>query len=480
MCLRMQRNVFKVICILFAVTGVSGYSPILEKLDLLLLSSEKIISYYEHHVKEFNFDGIFGLIPLKGNKKFVKLSGALESITDNSLYQNYGVERYILSPLTETFMKQLVKVDTIIKKSEKFLKDAKDPYFIEMGELLNLKWAFFSPTDLYNPFISLSDYNSVRETRNVSTDDCIVELLNSKHAESSYCHLSNDCVAKLLNFKSYGYELTHQVLYILISHQVHCHDSLNNILLTFSVSLEDLKNRLCSIVYEDFVYSFSNVHLAASYRDILLEQVFVCGNLGYGRFIQLSILKEILSWQQPSGCFTALGSRIKNNELKNGEIMFYKRQLLTERRHADGCLSHMTSLAAAVIGLYLREFFIPMDVELPPENSPTLSSLVLKALLVKSYKSLPLLIEDDDDNMHYTLKQNVIPSLKNRLFHVKGSIYVSSDNILNYTKHLNNYSYILLVNILFSSIIFILLYLLLLRFIKCCRVFNSSKSIIKI
>ncbi|TNN11056.1 UPF0764 protein C16orf89 isoform 4 [Schistosoma japonicum] len=457
----MLRNVFKLIYILLFVIAVSGYNPVLEKLDLLLLSSDRLVSYYEQHVREFNFDGIFGLIPLKG---------ALESVTDISLYQNYEVERFILSPLIETFMKQLSKVEAIIKKSAQLLKDARDPYYIEMGELLKLKWAFPSRTDLYNPFISSSGHYFVKDTRNISTDDCIIELLNSRRAESLYCHLSNDCVAKLLNFKSYGYELTHQVLYILISYQIHCSNSLNNILSTASVSLEDLKNRLCSIVYEDFVYSYLNVQLTASYRDILLEQVFVCGNLGYGRFIQLSILKEILSWQQPSGCFTTLDSKAKENELKDGEIMLHRRQLLTERRHADGCLSHMTSLAAAVIGLYLREFFIPIDAEPSLENSPTLNSFALKALLVKSYKSLPLLIEDDD-NMQYTSNENVMTSFKNHLIHVKESMHLSTDNMLNYTKHLN---------ILFFFIICILFYLLLRRIIIYCRVFNSSKSIIKI
>ncbi|KAH8851513.1 hypothetical protein KSF78_0000844 [Schistosoma japonicum] len=195
----------------FFVIAVSGYNPVLEKLDLLLLSSDRLVSYYEQHVREFNFDGIFGLIPLKG---------ALESVTDISLYQNYEVERFILSPLIETFMKQLSKVEAIIKKSAQLLKEARDPYYIEMGELLKLKWAFPSRTDLYNPFISSSGHYFVKDTRNISTDDCITELLNSRRAESLYCRLSNDCVAKLLNFKSYGYELTHQVLYILISYQV--------------------------------------------------------------------------------------------------------------------------------------------------------------------------------------------------------------------------------------------------------------------
>ncbi|VDQ02674.1 unnamed protein product [Trichobilharzia regenti] len=127
-----------------------------------------------------------------------------------------------------------------------------------------------------------------------------------------------------------------------------------------SINFEELKNQLCLVLYQDLVNSFSYVRTKPSYKDILLEQIFVCGSLGYGRFIQLSVLNEILSWQQPSGCFIASKYTSDDNTVKNtNNIIFPMRQPLAERKHKDGCLSHMTSVATAVLSLYLREFFIP-------------------------------------------------------------------------------------------------------------------------
>lgn len=68
----MDKTIWKVIFTLYVLAPVSGYSSMSEKLEGLLSSLDKLIYYYEQHSSEFNFDGIFGLIPLQGKESFYK------------------------------------------------------------------------------------------------------------------------------------------------------------------------------------------------------------------------------------------------------------------------------------------------------------------------------------------------------------------------------------------------------------------------
>ncbi|CAI2724137.1 unnamed protein product [Schistosoma spindalis] len=468
----MDKTSLKLIFTLYVLALVTGYSPMSEKLEGLLLSLDKLVYYYEQHSSEFNFDGIFGLIPLKG---------AIESITDESLYENYEEVKLALLPLTRKLNMQLLRINAIIRKSVKFFEKTRDPYFMKMGKLLALKWNFPSRNILY----SFSPNSLViPSVQNISSDDCIIQLLNTNHHGTLDCHLPMKCILKLVNFHSRGYELAHQVLYILISHQVYCIDSLDGMLSNLSTSVEDLQNKLCSILFRDFVKLFLRVEMTPQNRDILLEKMFVCGGLGYENFIQFSILSRILSWQQPSGCFISSDPAGEKSKHRNTKIMFHERHPLVERRHADGCLSHMTSVAAAVMGLYLRAFFIPtgyMD-----GYSTDSMPIIWKVFLVRSYTSLPKLIEDDD-NQSGISNQNILNSFSNRLIHVKGPIYLPtripfslsySTNIQEKLDEMN--PEFLFISILLLCSICISLYLLLRSFIVCCGFFNSSKPTLKV
>ncbi|CAH8468189.1 unnamed protein product [Schistosoma guineensis] len=468
----MDKTIWKVIFTLYVLASVSGYSSMSEKLEGLLSSLDKLIYYYEQHSSEFNFDGIFGLIPLQG---------ALESITDESLYENYEEVRFALLPMMRKLKIQISRINVIIRKSVKLFEKKRDPYFMKMGQLLALKWTFPNRNTLYS-FSSNSLF--IPSVQNISSDDCIIQLLNAKHYGTLDCHLSMKCILKLMNFHSHGYELAHQVLYILISHQVNCTDSLDGMLSNLSTSVEALQNKLCSILFRDFVKLFLRVEMIPQNRDILLEKMFVCGGLGYENFIQFSILSRILSWQQPSGCFISSGPVGEKSKHRNTKIMFHERHPLVERKHADGCLSHMTSVAAAVMGLYLRAFFIPtgyMD-----GYSTDSMPVIWKVFLVRSYTSLPKLIEDDD-NQSGISNQNILNSFSNRLIYVKGPIYLPTriPFSLSYSTHFQGKldeinSDFLFVSILLLCSICIFLYLLLRSFIVYCGFFNSSKPTLKV
>ncbi|CAH8456874.1 unnamed protein product [Heterobilharzia americana] len=77
----MNINFLKAIHLMYIACLISGYN-----------STEKVISYYEQHNEEFNFDGIFGLIPLKALSMI--LSMMIMEITAESQHSNRK-EHYI-------------------------------------------------------------------------------------------------------------------------------------------------------------------------------------------------------------------------------------------------------------------------------------------------------------------------------------------------------------------------------------------------
>ncbi|CAH8456871.1 unnamed protein product [Heterobilharzia americana] len=310
-----------------------------------------------------------------------------------------------------------------------------------MGKLLSLNWVFLSENVLYKLDFFSPNLNPNEVLHNISSDECIIQLLNSRRQGGFSCILSKKCVTSLLNFKSHGYELAHQILYILIAFQVNCTNSLENILSSISVNLEELRNQLCLVLYTDLVNSFSSVRMIPSNRDVVLEEIFVCGNLGYGKFIQPSILDEILSWQRPSGCFSVSDYEIVENGFGNTLTSFTKRRTLVERRHADGCLSHMTSVGTAVLGLYLRAFFFPRYIYSSDKNLINLYAVTRKIVLTRSYDSLPPLLEDNYEKSK-SLKYNMKKQTDlDRLMFFKGSQYMFINKFSTNFKYSPNFNH---------------------------------------
>ncbi|CAH8450092.1 unnamed protein product [Dicrocoelium dendriticum] len=113
------------------------------------------------------------------------------------------------------------------------------------------------------------------------------------------------------------------------------------------------------------------------YRTASILKFFVCGHLGYIQFARFNLLEEILSWQHPSGCFSSHTTSVDAAHPGPGS-----RKLKTEQVLSDGCSSHMLSVAAGALSVYLRTFLL---VDYAHDGS---DSINLHERLVATYASL--------------------------------------------------------------------------------------------
>lgn len=74
------------------------------------------------------------------------------------------------------------------------------------------------------------------------------------------------------------------------------------------------------------------------FRDLFMEQVFLCAYVGFAEFRNQTWLGEIVGWQNGNGCFKYYQDvdRVGSN------------RLTTE------CSTHMTGVGAAVLGLFAK------------------------------------------------------------------------------------------------------------------------------
>ena len=79
------------------------------------------------------------------------------------------------------------------------------------------------------------------------------------------------------------------------------------------------------------------------FRDLFMEQVFLCAYIGFNEFVENQIwMAKIGSWQNKKGCY-----KYFDDEITVGKDSF-----------EEICSSHMTGLGAAVLGLFSRVEFL--------------------------------------------------------------------------------------------------------------------------
>ncbi|XP_019545354.2 uncharacterized protein LOC109415860 [Aedes albopictus] len=143
--------------------------------------------------------------------------------------------------------------------------------------------------------------------------------------------LSRECSnAMSLRKKSYGYHLTHKLLFYLILGKQH----FSNIQQEFVTTAKD---KLCEQILRESQL-IADLSYPEIFRDLFMEQVFLCAYVGYAEFRNQSWLGEIVSWQNDAGCF-----KYYQDEGRVGP-----NALTTE------CSTHMTGVGAAVMGLFAR------------------------------------------------------------------------------------------------------------------------------
>ncbi|CEF61177.1 Nuclear receptor subfamily 2 group F member 6 [Strongyloides ratti] len=127
---------------------------------------------------------------------------------------------------------------------------------------------------------------------------CFQELTNN---------ISLSCFTEYTNYKGLiEFDLTSKLQYIFYGHKF-ATNYFNHHLKTDYTSII---NEICSNMQDEFSKHKQNhyknlIKLKKTQRDLLMNQVFACGQFGFLEISDLHILTSILSWQHPSlGCFS--------------------------------------------------------------------------------------------------------------------------------------------------------------------------------
>ncbi|XP_076366682.1 UPF0764 protein C16orf89 homolog isoform X2 [Tachypleus tridentatus] len=264
-----------------------GRQKIEEQLTNTLGAIEKTLDFMEGSLSRINLDGIFG----------IRLVDELDKMLRKGRWRFNYPARYTRTELRET------------------------PAF---------------PTSYF------SEYQS---------DKCIEELLRSKTSNSKHCDISKRCWNIMTSHGTHKYTLTHEALYLEIGEMSGCKNHMTLLAERFNQgNFSHLLDVFCANILRD-VELIESDGFPLMWRDLFLEQVAVCGLVGYKDFCRPEWVDLILSWQLPSGCY---GSTDSDGIEEISEKNMQKRTKREEMYMGGGCFAHTTSMALGALVVNTR------------------------------------------------------------------------------------------------------------------------------
>ncbi|XP_076063862.1 UPF0764 protein C16orf89 homolog isoform X2 [Oratosquilla oratoria] len=353
----------------------SPSNPMPDLTHRVIISLDKAAHYYNGHFSILNLDGIFGAKVLEGQL---------------SLFVAEYLKGFLSDTMDEIMKKNLSE---IAKRSGRAVKYAIPHLQEEMGYYRHLRRMLVLPWDIAHSHRRIDktlkwDDHTVAltqplEFRERDSDNCMIELLEP--TEGMMCSMSQKCQLLMTQPGQKGYQLTHQILYSIVSEMSGCGSRFEKWLVKNkrSGSIEQLQAEFCANLYPEALKHGNStfIHNIHNKLDLLLEMQFVCGMLGYVDFIRKDWLEGTLELQNEGGCFLAAGPRLG-------------RKLLVEERLEDGCLSHLTSVAVSALVVNLRFLLDPGPKVLSPWDGSKLPSPISppSASLVPPAKADPFSI----------------------------------------------------------------------------------------
>lgn len=189
-----------------------------------------------------------------------------------------------------------------------------------------------------------------------TSDQCMAELLGTNVGGNERCNISEKCWEIMTAPGNKGYSLTHQVLYLELG-------EINGCLLKMNYKsargVNYLQDYFCANVLRD-AEAIAEHHFPDGDQDLLMEQVGLCGMLGYKDMFQNTWLAQIIEWQQPNGCYTTkLDPHRSHGEQTTA--LHKIRHKRSEKILKGNCLSHKTSVALMALTMNLRFCLEEMD-----------------------------------------------------------------------------------------------------------------------
>ncbi|KAH9285152.1 hypothetical protein ECG_03060 [Echinococcus granulosus] len=239
-------------------------------------------------------------------------------------------------------IKRVCKLSALINNSF----DAMSDYILshKLGFLSMLEWK--ANTYMGNTMYVSESPTIISSTQN---ENCLAELANGTKAG---CVISKICEEMFFGGIRRNLQLTRQVFYY------------QALLRVKSDTDGCLSNKLNSLLLDFLCYSCP------------LLSVVYCGLGGYFQLAHPTLMEEIISWQDSSGCFKAVRAKENGQESEGNPEM--------DRPLKDGCLPHLPSMAANALAMHLYRF--ATEVVFVPDFY---SILLMETILLDNARNLP-------------------------------------------------------------------------------------------
>ncbi|KAA0191375.1 UPF0764 protein C16orf89 [Fasciolopsis buskii] len=314
-------------------------------LNAVIDGIQRTLKFLLANVNEINLDGIIGPRDVEGST--------------NALLVRYWQR------MPYRLVRQLIRIRQLahdVGEAGVRVVSKKMPFYYSrvFHHVQPYSWALYRPPDDLNYSLTWTEAGKQDSWEEKLSDDCMHELINK--SEDGRCNLSPQCWRVVTSDQQCGYSLTHQVIYILTGINSGCLGELEHLakLTTPERSVDKLLRTLCTrIMIEANHIAVANFTL--EYRDLFMEQIGVCGEAGFVDQTELSWLKQILSWQAPSGCYYQFDhENLSPENFKPHMYGSYRRRKRAEKRitgaESELCLAHRTAVALLAMQSFLVRF----------------------------------------------------------------------------------------------------------------------------
>ncbi|XP_074094457.1 UPF0764 protein C16orf89 homolog [Cotesia typhae] len=286
------------------------------------------VKFINQRVDQVNFDAIFGVALAEAN--------LIAVLSSNDKF------------LSDDQWDSLNEIVSLCRRSRIYfsekLKTKNDSFFNRIKILIQseiwikpINWHFGVLNSSFQSNFTLSEDQSISlimkgTPQEAESDYCLAELSQDN------CHISNICMDMLLRKDgSRGYPLTHRLLYVKTARALQCTEN-------YRANLTDLTENYCRDIFNDLIELEFNGFPSIS-RDLIMEQISLCGMEGFLEFVNEHYGNLIIRWQNSHGCFSALNSHtVRSRSKRATSLLDY------------GCDSHATGVAAAALSVLIREF----------------------------------------------------------------------------------------------------------------------------
>ncbi|CAI2737354.1 unnamed protein product [Dicrocoelium dendriticum] len=306
-----------------------------------LKALKKSLTYMHDNLEAVNLDGLIG--PRIAESRIAGLLSRYWSTMPFTLVRE---------------LRQIQKIAAeVVQQGREFVKRKTPNYFSNVGFFTEpYVWdLYYPPRGLrYHPKWALN--LEADQWYEQDIDNCMSEIYYSKYPE---CRITSQCWLNGTRAAMSSYSVSHQLIYLLIGASSECAGSLEQRLRSEipPVTLGGLMHTMCGRMKVE-TETIANAGFPDSFPDLLMEQIAVCGAVGFLELSKPEWLDIIISWQADNGCY----HKFKEEEDIPSEN-FAPEQYGNYRRRrkrcesimsggGEGCLAHRTSVAIGALVSY--------------------------------------------------------------------------------------------------------------------------------